>query len=498
MTGHLWFASPPEVHSALISAGPGTGPLLAASNACHALSIEYRIAATELQELLSAVRAGIWEGPSAELCVAAHRPYVGWLQNAANVSAVKAALMEQAATAYTSASAEIPTMGELALNHATHIALVSTNFFGINTIPIAINEADYVRMWIQAATAMSVYDGISSAAHTAAPQLPPALPILNAGPSGVNAFGNSLQRNEPTLLSLLEDILKKLVPRELADLIKELARFDLQRLLVLLVTNPAAALKALAPLITALLGFGQFFSISVMLWTLQIGSALLLFAPAIALPLAIALADTNRLIPINDPAPKSLPTNGVGPPTSRYPLEMSPGTSTATPTGPAPPTSTVTTTTSPGAPTTAGTAAPSGFLPYAVLAAGPEPPSGPNITEGSKTRTPSVVDASVCTGATRDISKDARRRKRKQQNVITASRMYVREFLDEPKAPDPVAHPVTPTSRFGASVWARTGVVDKDLTRARGLVERESPTTAERISSQPLIPGSWPDHDTER
>jgi len=232
---------PPEVNSARMYAGAGSGPMLAAATAWDALAAELQSTASSYQSAITGLIAGPWLGPSAASMAAAAAPYVAWIRSTAAQAEQTANQATAAAAAYDAAFAETVPPPVVAANRSLLMALVATNFFGQNTPAIAVTETQYAEMWAQDAAAMYGYAGASTSATSVTPfTLPPsstnaggqagqAAAVTQAtGTSVGNAQGvvSSVQQTfsaVPTALSSLAAPAQAVTPLDLINLLGSLS-----------------------------------------------------------------------------------------------------------------------------------------------------------------------------------------------------------------------------------------------------------------------------------
>src|ERR1700677_2512305 len=174
-------ALPPEINSARMYCGPGSGPMLAAAAAWDGVADELRSTASTYRSVISELTDEGWLGPASASMAAAVAPYVTWM-NVTGVQAEQtAANAAAAAGAFEAAVAMTVPPAAVAANRAQLMALVATNFIGQNTPAIAATEAQYGEMWAQDAAAMYGYAANSASASTLKPF---AQPVQTTNPAG--------------------------------------------------------------------------------------------------------------------------------------------------------------------------------------------------------------------------------------------------------------------------------------------------------------------------
>jgi PPE-repeat protein len=167
-------ALPPEVNSARMYAGAGTGPMMAAAAAWSALAGELSTAAAGYESVVAELTGEQWMGAASASAAAATQPFITWLNTTAAAAQRAAAQAAASAAAFEAAFAMTVPPPLIAANRAQLSTLVASNFLGINTPAIMATEAHYAEMWAQDAAAMYGYAASSAAARQLNPMTPPA------------------------------------------------------------------------------------------------------------------------------------------------------------------------------------------------------------------------------------------------------------------------------------------------------------------------------------
>jgi PPE-repeat protein len=197
-------ALPPEINSARMYSGPGSGPMLAAAAAWNTMGAEMRSAAACYGSVLSELTSGGWLGPSSMSMSAAAAPYLAWLSTTATQAEQAGTQANAAATAYESAFAMTVPPPVIAANRTQLAMLVATNIFGQNTPAIAATEAQYAEMWAQDAAAMY---GYATASDSAAQMTPFTSPQTNTTPDAVTGQNQAVAQAANTAAGNTQSLL---------------------------------------------------------------------------------------------------------------------------------------------------------------------------------------------------------------------------------------------------------------------------------------------------
>jgi PPE-repeat protein len=213
---------PPEINSAQMYDGPGSGPMLAAAAAWDGLATELHSAAASYGSVISELSAGPWLGAASAAMTGAARPYVAWMTSTATQAEQTAMQAKSAAAAYEVTFAAMVPPPVIEANRALLQALVASNLFGQNTPAIAATETLYAEMWAQDATAMYGYAGASASATTLTP-FTPAPQTTNGTSAATGAQAAASQLTSTAVQGLTSTAATTATPAAALDTLSDLA-----------------------------------------------------------------------------------------------------------------------------------------------------------------------------------------------------------------------------------------------------------------------------------
>lgn len=209
--------SPPEITSAKIYTGPGSGPLLAAAAAYDSLAAQLNSFSTGYLSVIADLQGENWAGRASAAMAAAATRYAEWAAVTAGQVERAAGQARAAAAAYENARAAIVPPVVVTANRARLASLAATNILGQNTPAIAATEFEYAEMWAQDTLGMYGYATSAAMATQLSPfQQPP--PTTTGGAGQVAAVAGSVAgAGASNSQSLLSQLLAEL-PQQLGGL----------------------------------------------------------------------------------------------------------------------------------------------------------------------------------------------------------------------------------------------------------------------------------------
>ncbi|ETW26040.1 hypothetical protein MGAST_29595 [Mycobacterium gastri 'Wayne'] len=200
-------AIPPEINSARIYSGPGSGPLIAAATAWDALAAELTAASAGYLSVVSELASSQWLGPASMAMVATVVPHQVWISATGRNAELTGIQARTAAAAFETAHAMTVPPPVVAANRSLLLTLIATNFFGQNTPAIASTEFHYAEMWAQDAAAM--YGYAASCAASASMLTPFTAPPRTANSNGlatqaatVGSTASAISKMTPKLIGV--------------------------------------------------------------------------------------------------------------------------------------------------------------------------------------------------------------------------------------------------------------------------------------------------------